>query len=157
MNGLKRQLMDDHGRMESLLQQFAQAVLSNDAPCDLQECYARFETSLQKHLDIEERCLFPIVEAKHCEQIEALRAEHQAIRAALSKLGMDLELHALRKPAVDELVSFLGEHADRENHSLYEWLESETNESSPGALMTALEPRAANAPPLKSPQPANGV
>ncbi len=88
MNDLKQRLLADHAELEQQLKALARAVEANDAPCDLRECWTGFETSLRDHLDIEERTTFPVVAAAHRPEVEALRAEHRAVRDALAELGL---------------------------------------------------------------------
>jgi len=123
MNDLKQRLLADHAELEQQLKALARAVEANDAARDLRDCWTGFETSLRDHMDTEERTVFPVVAPAHRPEVEALRAEHRVIRDALAELGLAVELHTLRKAAVDKLIVFLNQHATRENLSLYEWLE----------------------------------
>jgi hemerythrin-like domain-containing protein len=50
-----------------------------------------------------------------------LRREHQAIREVLERLGIQVQLHALRETEVRALVELLRAHAERENRALYPW------------------------------------
>ena len=121
MKDVKQQLLADHAELESLLVQLGQSVDSNDVPADLCICWAHFEARLRDHLDTEERSLFPVFGARHREEIESLRAQHQQIRRTLAELGIAAELHTIRKPAVDELIALLREHAALEDRSMYDW------------------------------------
>ncbi|HYQ44440.1 MAG TPA: hemerythrin domain-containing protein [Polyangiaceae bacterium] len=120
-NEVKARLLSDHRALEELLSQLTCAIEGADAPA-LCEQWTRFEQNLRDHLDTEERCLFPLVASAHRDDVERLRAEHQHIRKTLSELGVAVDLHTLRKTSVDELISYLQQHALREDHSLYEWL-----------------------------------
>jgi hypothetical protein len=119
---LKSRLLDDHHALRELLIQLNCALEAGD-PSDIGEVWAQFERNLRDHLDNEERCLFPLVASAHRREVEGLRLQHQHIRCALGELGMLVELHALRKASVDELIQYLIEHASSEEHSLYEWLD----------------------------------
>jgi len=125
MNDLKQRLSADHQQLEQQLRTLAHAVDANDPACDVRECYNLFEAALLDHLETEERSIFPVVIAQHRQEVEALRAEHQVIRRSLGELGLQVELHTLRKEAMDQLTLFLQQHAARENGALYEWLGSD--------------------------------
>jgi len=119
---IKARLLSDHRALEELLAQLTGAIEGANPPA-LCEQWSQFEQRLRDHLDTEERWLFPLVASAHRNEVEELRAEHQHIRRALSELGLAVELHTLRKASVDELIVYLQQHALREDHSLYEWLD----------------------------------
>jgi len=120
--GVKSRLLHEHRALERRLTQLTSALEGGD-PVDVGEVWTQFERGLRDHIDSEERCLFPLVASAHWTEVEALRLEHQHIRCALGELGTLVDLHALRKASVDELVLYLLQHATREEHSLYEWLD----------------------------------
>ena len=119
---VRARLLSDHRALEELLVQLTCAIEGANPPT-LCEQWTRFEQNLRDHLDTEERFLFPLVAAAHRTDVEALRAEHQHIRRALSELGVKVDLHTLRKAEVDELIVYLQQHALREDGSLYHWLD----------------------------------
>ena len=123
MTSIKQQLADDHVQLERRLRRLSEAIEANDSCADLRRVWSGFEANLLDHLGTEERCLFPMVASEHRAEVEQLRAEHQHIRCALAELGVCVELHTLRKQAVDELADFLRHHAAREDASLYGWVE----------------------------------
>jgi len=120
---VKGRLLNDHSALEKLLGQLTSVLEDTDNAADLCELWTRLEHNLRDHLDTEERCLFALVATAHRAEVEALRAEHQHIRCALSELGIAVDLHTLRKASVDELIGYLRQHALREEHSLYEWID----------------------------------
>lgn len=119
---IKARLISDHRALEQLLAQLTSAIEGAGAS-ELCEQWTRFEQNLRDHLDTEERCLFPLVTHDHRSEIERLRGDHQHIRQALSELGVAVDLHTLRKAAVDELIVYLQEHAQREDRTLYQWVD----------------------------------
>ena len=123
MTDIKQRFLGDHAALERRLSRLGNAVDANDSSADLGKIWSGFEADLLEHLASEERDLFPIATSEHRAEVEALRDEHQQIRRALAELGICVELHTLRKQAVDELIEFLRRHAAREEHSLYEWAE----------------------------------
>lgn len=118
----KSLLLQDHHALAQHLTQLTCALEGGD-PGDVAEVWTQFERSLRDHIDTEERCLFPLVASAHRTEIEQLRLEHQRIRCAMGELGVAVDLHALRKASVDELVLYLLAHAAREEHSLYQWVD----------------------------------
>ncbi|HEY3254975.1 MAG TPA: hemerythrin domain-containing protein [Polyangiaceae bacterium] len=119
---VKARLLNDHRALEELLSRLTSAI-EGAGPAELCEQWTRFEQNLRDHLDSEEYCLFPLVAAAHRQEVEDLRAEHQHIRSALTELGVAADLHTLRKASVDELIVYLQQHALREEHSLYQWVD----------------------------------
>ncbi|HEX3854115.1 MAG TPA: hemerythrin domain-containing protein [Polyangiaceae bacterium] len=144
---LKQGLLDDHSKLEAELRALADSVAANDSCSDLSCVWASFESHLLEP-GREERNLFPLVAHEHRAEIEALRGEHRRIRQVVTDLGVCVELHTLRKSAIDELIEFLEGHADREAHSLYEWSESESKNLSLSGVFAML---ARHAPPERVP------
>ena len=138
---LKSRLLADHAGLERQLTQLGQAVAGDDAPADLCQTWRHFEASLRDHLDTEERYLFPVFAATHREEVEALRREHRQIRNSLNELGIAAELHTLRKPAVDDVISFLRDHAAREDRSLYDWTAGSGDATAQRGLLAMFERR----------------
>ncbi|HEY0468244.1 MAG TPA: hemerythrin domain-containing protein [Polyangiaceae bacterium] len=122
---VKGRLLSDHSALEKLLAELGAVLEDNDSESELCDLWTRFEQNLRDHLDTEERCLFPLVAAAHRSEVEALRAEHRHIRCALGELGVAVDLHALRKASVDELIGYLRQHALREDHSMYDWVDQD--------------------------------
>ena len=122
MSAAKARLLDQHRALEERLTQLTSAVEAGDA-ADIAEVWTQFERHLRDHIETEERCLFPLVASAHRDAIEELRREHQLIGCALAELGTLLDLHALRKASVDELLLYLLQHAAREEQSVYGWVD----------------------------------
>jgi hemerythrin len=122
---LRNELLQQHERLETTLRTLLDAAESVD-PHDLQGVWTTFESELATHLETEERDLFPLVEAFHPEEVQALRLEHQRIRGLVSELGICCDLHSLNRASVLDLVQTLRHHAEREDRTLYRWLEELT-------------------------------
>ena len=122
MNESQAELLKDHAEMERLLKLLAQAVDSNDASDELQRLWSQVEGIIVDHIRTEEHEFFVLVGPAHRAEVEGLRADHQRIRSSLAALGVELELHALRKPEIDALIQLLRDHAEREDATLYNWL-----------------------------------
>ena len=116
------ELLKDHAEMERLLSLLAQAVDANDDNEELRCLWTKVEGMILDHIRTEEREFFAMVGKAHRAEVEELRADHRHIRASLSALGVEMDLHAVRKSEVDELILFLRGHAERENDTMYYWL-----------------------------------
>jgi hemerythrin-like domain-containing protein len=88
---------------------------------DLWEEWCRFEHELLRHLDLEEREVFPRFRREHAEATAALLEEHSGLRRDLLALGIRADLHSLRADAVRAFVDQLHAHAVREEQLLYPW------------------------------------
>jgi hemerythrin superfamily protein len=119
---LRNELLQQHERLEITLRALLDAAESVD-PQDLQRVWTTFETELTTHLESEEKELFPLVEAFHPEEVWALRIEHERIRGLVAELGICCDLHSLNRANVLDLVQTLRHHAEREDRTLYRWLE----------------------------------
>jgi hemerythrin-like domain-containing protein len=123
-NEVRQELMNQHASLEEALQALLRALSEVD-PRPLQEAWSEFETGILRHLELEEASLFPLVEASHPDEIRALRVEHDRIRDVVGELGVCCDLHAVRRQAVDRLVNLLRWHAEREDATLYRWVDEE--------------------------------
>jgi hemerythrin-like domain-containing protein len=121
-NEVRQELMHQHATLEEVLGTLVRAASEPD-PRPLQEAWAAFETGLLRHFELEESALFPLVEGQHPDEIRALHAEHDRIRDVVAELGVCCDLHTVRKPAVERLVKLLRAHAEREDETLYRWVE----------------------------------
>jgi len=138
------ELLKDHAEIERLLTLLVSAVDANDDCQDLQCVWSQVECLLLDHIKTEEHEFFGLVAPAHRAEVEVLRAEHQYIRRALAELGVQVELHAVRKPQVDELVAFLRGHAERENQTLYRWLVERPDATLANIVHRMVERRAQN-------------
>ncbi len=97
---------------------------------DWQECdvvWDGFASDLEAHMRFEEQRLFPDyrkIGAGAARTVEELTAAHAAVRRGLERIGVDIQLHLLRHETIEELVAALRAHAEREDRTLYPWLEA---------------------------------
>jgi len=70
-------------------------------------------------MDAEELYLLPLLEASHPAEVERTRTEHARIRDLVAELGIAIELHTVRKPAVMALIDLLQRHSAYEDAALY--------------------------------------
>jgi len=120
MNDIKARLTQDHQDIDALLRCLAEDAAAPECRAPLQSTWGQFETRLLGHMDAEERHLLPLIEATCPDEAARTRLEHVRIRHMVYELGVAIELHAARQPAIDALVKLLHEHAQREDVILYE-------------------------------------
>jgi polyisoprenoid-binding protein YceI len=115
-----RTLADGHARLQRSLADIV--ALSFDLDTDeLRQPWKTFELDLVRHLDLEdEHVLRPFAAAEPGPAVE-IAAEHERVRAALTQLGIDLDLHCLRPEQVQTFVEQLRAHIGREESLLYPW------------------------------------
>jgi len=134
---LRDHLLHDHVWLDSALNDLACAAEAAE-PQELLRAWSELEAGLVRHLDAEERELFPLVAPFHAAAVDALRDEHQRIRKLVTELGLRAELHTLRKDAVDDLVEALRRHAEHEDRTLYHWVEEHLPEDTRRHLLGLL-------------------
>jgi hypothetical protein len=120
MNDVKARLTQDHEELDALLRCLAEDAAAPECCAPLQSTWCQFESRLLCHMDAEERYLLPLVEASHPAEAARMRLEHVRIRELVCELGIAIELHTARQPAIDALIKLLHEHAQREDLILYE-------------------------------------
>ncbi len=122
MMNLRHELQDEHARLDELLNGLACAAEGADRS-EVLRAWGELESELLHHLELEEHELFPLAAPFHRETVDSLRLEHARIRATLAELGIRAELHTLHQHTVDALVEALRQHAEREDRTLYRWVE----------------------------------
>jgi len=127
MNSIRDALVGEHAHIDQALTTLACAAEGADA-VELDRVWAEVETVLLRHLEFEERELFPLAEPLHPGAVKDLRSGHDHIRKVLVDLGVRAELHTLRRDRVDELVETLRRHAEHEDRTLYRWVETDAPE-----------------------------
>ncbi len=81
--------------------------------------WRRFERALIAHLELEEREILPAVEPREPQAVDLVRKDHAAIRALVDELGLEVELHTVRRETIDRFLALLRAHAAREDATLY--------------------------------------
>ncbi|MCB9593992.1 MAG: hemerythrin domain-containing protein [Sandaracinaceae bacterium] len=112
---LHQLLLDEHRKIEARMARLADAAEGADAPTLIRE-WTGFEAALRAHLDVEEAQLFGRVAA---DERAGLLAEHRALRDRLDELGLEVELHQVRRATIDAFLAALRAHAAREDGLLY--------------------------------------
>jgi polyisoprenoid-binding protein YceI/hemerythrin-like domain-containing protein len=119
-NSIAETLADGHAHLQRSFADILELSLDLDAD-ELRQPWKTFELGLIRHLDLEEEHVlrpFAVVEPGPAAEI---LAEHKRVRAALTQLGIDLDLHSLRPEQVQTFVEQLREHVAREESLLYPW------------------------------------
>lgn len=116
-------LVEEHARLEKLLNQLAAAFQGGDRD----ECAAlwnRFDSGLEAHVALEEELILPEFAKADAAEAAALEREHVAIRSALGELGIGVDLHCTSADAVERLRCMLEDHAKREEALMYRWAQA---------------------------------
>lgn len=122
---VRERLTSDHQRLEALCTELSEASRGGMDPGALGEVWTRFATGLRLHLRVEEDHLFPALREGHGREVDTLLAEHDFLRARLNGLDVEVDLHAVRDAALQALLADVRAHANREDHGLYRWADSE--------------------------------
>ena len=121
MNAVRTTLTRDHRELDGLLQAISDDATAPASGIPLQSTWSEFENRLSSHMAAEESELLPLVAAGHPLEAARMRSEHDQIRQLVSGLGVAIDLHAARQPAIEALVRLLRNHARREDRVLYEF------------------------------------
>lgn len=113
----------DHRRLAQIEEDLGEAAAAGADARELGEIWTRFAESMRRHFDVEEQVVFPVLERAHPDEVRALRAEHDGLRARLDRMGIDVDLHTVRSDAIRRLLDALADHAHREDDGAYVWAE----------------------------------
>jgi iron-sulfur cluster repair protein YtfE (RIC family) len=128
VNEIKRRLIQDHREIDALLQSLSEdATAPGRAP--LQSTWSQLENRLICHMEAEEHFLLPLIADAHPTEVTRTRREHVQIRHLISELGVAVDLHTARQPAIDALISVLRDHANKEDSVLYGFAGDEASSS----------------------------
>jgi hemerythrin superfamily protein len=120
LSSLDGMLAGDHDRLDRELQ----SILTRAGGGDWQQLegeWGAFQRELLGHLDAEEKHVIPVLARDRPVAAETLMSDHEAIRARLVELRVDLDLHCLRPERVAMFVELLRSHAEREEGMFYPW------------------------------------
>lgn len=137
VDSIREQLEADHVRLEAL---FAETLrrLAQDDRDETRAAWNAFERGLEAHLDAEEKLILPAFAYAHPAEAEAIRAEHGGLRAELLRLGVDVDLHAIRLDAASDFIRRLRDHAVREDALMYRWADENLEATIRAALVRGL-------------------
>lgn len=137
MGTVKSHLLEDHREIERLLVELRDAVEGAEAPT-IQQIWSAFERRLMAHLDAEDRYLLPLIESARPEASRKIREEHAQIRRQVAQLGLECDLHMVRKSKADDLINRLRRHAAWEDEQFYPFLDDLTRRPVVGRLRSAV-------------------
>lgn len=120
--GLRSSLVREHMALDGCFDRLVAASRAN-AREDVAAAWADLDRLLSDHLAFEELVIFPELRPVDLHEIDALLHEHQKIRALMTEMGVEVDLHVVRLARVHELVELLRKHAAREDAVLYRWAE----------------------------------
>ncbi len=119
---IRKQMCDDHERLNRLFSELLDAVEGADAPT-ISRTWTEFETGLLAHFDAEESQVFPLLSADHAAEVEVAQRQHAHIRRLVADLGVRADLQTIRLDIAQELITKLREHAHYEDVTVYGWAE----------------------------------
>ncbi len=132
-NGPRLLLAEHHREIEAACTALLARTYADD-PRELIAQYKLFERAIVEHLDGEEQLILPAYSAEAPADAQAILAEHGAIRHALNRIGIEVELHLVRARSVHALVDLLRKHAEREDESMYPWAQLHLTVTAKGQL-----------------------
>jgi hypothetical protein len=128
-----RRLLEEHRALDAVFEDLLNRAESGEwSMCDA--IWDRLCTELSDHMRFEEEELldrFAGSSAAAAYDAVHLRHQHRAIREALERLGVEIQLHTLREAEVRELVALLRAHAHLEDTTLYPWATRALSPSAP--------------------------
>jgi hemerythrin superfamily protein len=122
LSSLESMLAGDHDRLDHLFQGILTRIQGGDFQL-LEREWLTFQRALLEHLDAEEKYLIPALAQDRPAEARVLLDDHGQIRALLTELGIDLDLHCLRGDCVEAFVAALRGHATREENIFYPWVD----------------------------------
>jgi len=126
-------MLHDHARIEQLLDEVLAAANADDREA-LGVKWLRLEALLLAHLDTEELYMVPGLARHDATRAAQILADHALIREVLAKVGIGLDLHAVRAAHLQELSTRVREHAAREEVDFYRWADEALPETAREAI-----------------------
>jgi hemerythrin-like domain-containing protein len=125
LSDIQRSMREDHARLERVFEAVL-AAFQADARAELSELWARFESGLRRHFELEEQLMLPRFKSSQPLEAAQLALEHVAILKKLEQLGINVDLHLTRADVVADFIATIRAHAAREDALMYVW--ANTNE-----------------------------
>jgi nucleotide-binding universal stress UspA family protein len=95
-----------------------------------------FEPAVRAHLDLEETKVLPEFRKVYPAEAAQLFLEHEQVRELLGSLGVRLDLHAVSRDALEELLARVRAHGAREER-LYTWMDRQMTLGALGTVKPA--------------------
>jgi Hemerythrin HHE cation binding domain len=113
-------LADDHRRLDQALEEVLSLAGDRDAD-GLRGPWDGFELDLLTHLHAEEVHLLRTFRRYESQEARELAEEHAQLRALMTEVAIDLDLHQVNVALFERFGVRLRAHASRENGWLYPW------------------------------------
>lgn len=126
-------MLHDHSRIEQLLDEVLEAANADDRD-RLRKQWLRLEAVLLAHFDTEELYMIPGLSKHDPARAAQILEDHARIRDVIGKVGVGLELHAVRAAHLAELSRRVREHARDEEVDFYRWADEALPESTRAAV-----------------------
>jgi len=113
-------LRNHHDEIASRCAELRSSAFADD-PRDVILRYRNLERAVLEHMEAEEQTILPAYERLFPEDARAILATHDELRRQLYRLGIDVELHAIRLESIDQLLATLSAHVVQEDRAMYPW------------------------------------
>lgn len=120
---VRSQLNRDHQRLNRLFNEAVAAFRAGDRD-QAAALWSQFDTGIRNHFDFEELHLIPQFRRLYPKAAAQLQAEHARVLSLLEELSVGSYLHLARADVVEDLITRLRAHADREDALLYRWAQA---------------------------------
>jgi len=118
--GLNILLSDHHHRLESTCRALLGYAYTDDGRA-LTLSWNEVEAELLDHMAAEEEVILPGYELHAPADARRVRDDHARIRALLTPIGVEVELHEIRIARLRQLVAALEAHSANEDAGMYPW------------------------------------
>jgi regulator of cell morphogenesis and NO signaling len=119
-------LTGDHRELDQRFEEFRATPSSQTGRRD--ELFDQFATGLRRHIEVEERLLFPLFgegDPSHHQLVDRMLGEHRRIEEMLQSIHLRLDAGPASTEDLEfELVNVLWAHNALEEESVYPWFET---------------------------------
>ena len=120
--GLRLLIGDHHRRIDAIRQNLFGWAHTDNAR-ELSEGWSELEGEVLDHIAAEEDVILPGYAIHAPVDAAMVLTDHARIRALLTPIGVDVELHQICAPRLQLLVDALAAHALSEDAAMYPWAE----------------------------------
>ena len=138
MEGVMSFMSQDHDRLDAILTK----IRTERDAAQASELYAQFAAGLRRHIEWEEKILFPPFEVKmgmvDSGPTFVMRNEHRQIKIHLEEIGTTLATDDVVR-AIERLIGVLGPHNQKEEAVLYPWLDRSLPEAEVSEVLARMK------------------
>jgi Hemerythrin HHE cation binding domain len=135
---LHRLLTDHHRDVERACRDLLHDTYGDDAR-ELDAAWRRFEQRLLEHMAAEEDLILDAYARVDPDHAREIRRQHDELRALLTPLCLEVQLHVIRARTVEQLIAALRAHAAHEDRAMYPWAERNLPADTQRQLIARLE------------------